>query len=76
MKKLSLEMLRLSSEEVLGRSQMKSIMGGQRFRCTCYNSIGSWTGNYADKATAEAEGGGHCASGIAQCTSIEPSIAP
>lgn len=28
MKKLSLEMLRLSSEEVLGRSQMKKITGG------------------------------------------------
>jgi hypothetical protein len=28
MKKLSLEMLRLTSEEVLGRSQMKKITGG------------------------------------------------
>ena len=28
MKKLSLEMLRLSSEEALGRSQMKKIKGG------------------------------------------------
>jgi len=28
MKKLSLEMLRLSTEEVLGRSQMKKITGG------------------------------------------------
>lgn len=70
MKKLSLEMLRLSSEEVLGRSQMKSVIGGARFRCTCYNSVGSWTGNYSDKATAEAQGGGDCASGIAQCREI------
>lgn len=70
MKKLSLEMLRLSSEEVLGRSQMKSVIGGTRFRCTCYNSVGSWTGNYSDKATAEAQGGGDCASGVAQCREI------
>jgi hypothetical protein len=70
MKKLSLEMLRLSSEEVLGRSPMKSIVGGGRFRCVCYQSTGSWTGNYRDKATAEANGGGHCESGIAQCTEI------
>ncbi|MCL6258552.1 hypothetical protein M3O96_05600 [Aquiflexum sp. TKW24L] len=28
MKKLSLEMLRLTSDEVLGRSQMKKITGG------------------------------------------------
>ena len=65
-------MLRLSSEEVLGRSQMKSIVGGGRFRCVCYNSTGSCTGTYSDKATAEAAGGGHCESGIAQCTEINP----
>jgi natural product precursor len=70
MKKLSLEMLRLTSDEVLGRSQMKSVIGGAMFRCTCYNSVGSWTGNYSDKATAEAYGGGNCASGIAQCREI------
>ncbi|WP_286935604.1 MULTISPECIES: hypothetical protein [unclassified Algoriphagus] len=49
---------------------MKSIVGGGRFRCNCYNSTGSWTGTYSDKATAEAAGGGHCESGIAQCTEI------
>jgi natural product precursor len=70
MKKLSLEMLKLSSEEVLERSQMKSVIGGARFRCNCYNSTGSWTGNYSDQATAEANGGGHCESGIAQCYEI------
>ncbi|MFC3416890.1 hypothetical protein [Algoriphagus hitonicola] len=70
MKKLSLEMLRLTSEDVLGSSQMKSIVGGGSFRCVCYNSKGSWTGTYSDQATAEAAGGGHCESGIAQCTEI------
>ena len=37
MKKLSLEMLRLTSDEVLGRSQMKKITGGYGNNCTvCY----------------------------------------
>ncbi len=34
MKKLSLEMLRLTSEEVLGRSQMKKITGGYGSDCS------------------------------------------
>lgn len=71
MKKLSLELLKLTSDEVLERSQMKKIIGGATFRCNCYQSTGSWTGNYPDQATAEAQGGGHCASGIAQCTEIQ-----
>ncbi len=35
MKKLSLEMLRLTSDEVLGRSQMKKITGGYGSSGTC-----------------------------------------
>jgi hypothetical protein len=35
MKKLSLEMLRLTSDEVLGRSQMKKITGGYGTSGTC-----------------------------------------
>lgn len=35
MKKLSLEMLRLSTDEVLGRSQMKSILGGSSLESNC-----------------------------------------
>jgi len=35
MKKLSLEMLRLTSDEVLDRSQMKKITGGYDFQCHC-----------------------------------------
>jgi hypothetical protein len=38
MKKLSLEMLRLTSDEILGRSQMKKITGGQSWICTCGNN--------------------------------------
>lgn len=54
----------------LTRERMKTVIGGARFRCVCYESTGSWTGTYSDKATAEASGGGHCGSGIAQCTEI------
>jgi len=47
MKKLSLEMLRLTSEEVLQRSQMKMVLGGGRFYCTCSGGgVGSWHGTY------------------------------
>ncbi|MBW3470374.1 hypothetical protein [Arthrospiribacter ruber] len=35
MKKLNLEMLRLTSDEVLGRSQMKKITGGYGCWLTC-----------------------------------------
>jgi natural product precursor len=35
MKKLSLVMLRLTSDEVLDRSQMKKITGGYDFQCHC-----------------------------------------
>lgn len=39
MKKLSLEMLRLTSDEVLHRSQMKKITGGYgSWVCTCGNN--------------------------------------
>lgn len=35
MKKFNLEMLRLTSDEVLGRSQMKKITGGTAWHCQC-----------------------------------------
>lgn len=38
MKKISIEMLRLSSDEVLDRSQMKRIKGGRAWICTCGNN--------------------------------------
>lgn len=40
MKKLSLEMLRLTSDEVLHRSQMKKITGGYG---NCYLTCDDWT---------------------------------
>ena len=50
MKKLSLEMLRLSSDEVLQRSQMKKITGGYgcaRVYCHCTDGgAGAWEGTY------------------------------
>ncbi|TDK51026.1 hypothetical protein E1898_00260 [Algoriphagus formosus] len=41
MKKLSLEMLRLSTDEVLERSQMKKITGGSTQQ-TCSLRCGNW----------------------------------
>ncbi|WP_113923741.1 TIGR04149 family rSAM-modified RiPP [Cognataquiflexum aquatile] len=44
MKKLSLEMLKLTSEEVLERSQMKKITGGygfNAFHCQCHDRYGN-----------------------------------
>ncbi len=41
MKKLSLEMLRLTSDEVLGRSQMKKITGG--YGGTQYIQCDDWS---------------------------------
>ena len=41
MKKLSLEMLRLTSDEVLHRSQMKKITGG--YGSTCSIQCSNWT---------------------------------
>jgi natural product precursor len=35
MKKLSLEMLKLTLDEVLDRSQMKNILGGAYWKCHC-----------------------------------------
>jgi hypothetical protein len=42
MKKLSLEMLRLSTNEILGRGQMKKILGGSTQQ-TCNLRCGNWT---------------------------------
>jgi len=46
MKKLSLEMLRLTSDEVLQRSQMKKIAGGygwSAYYCQCVSSPGTYS---------------------------------
>ncbi|WP_113925882.1 hypothetical protein [Cognataquiflexum aquatile] len=52
MKKLSLEILRLSSDEVLQRSQMKKITGGYGAwvcRCGNYPPITVWDGGDASE---------------------------
>ncbi len=66
MKKFNLEMLRLTSDEILGRSQMKKITGGRTFTCYCGNvtqptsgGFYVWAGNVQDAievAQAQCEG--------------------
>jgi natural product precursor len=69
MKKLSVEMLRLTSDEVLGRSQMKKITGGRSWICTCGNNppITVWdedipgSGGGPTQICSDVYGtGGHC----------------
>ncbi|EMS34257.1 hypothetical protein C943_04075 [Mariniradius saccharolyticus AK6] len=69
MKKISLEMLRLTPDEVLERSQMKQITGGRAWRCTCGNNppITVWdedlsgSGEGPTQICREVYGtGGHC----------------
>ena len=66
MKKLSLEMLRLTSGEVLQRSQMKKITGGYgsgSWVCTCGNNppISVWdTGDPTEVCRLLYGTGGHC----------------
>ncbi|WP_373521951.1 hypothetical protein [Aquiflexum sp.] len=62
MKKLSLEMLRLTSDEVLGRSQMKKITGGSgncKWICTCGNDdpITVWDCNWDPTGVCPVGGG-------------------
>jgi len=57
MKKLSLEMLRLTSDEVLQRSQMKKITGGYgsggHYSCKCKApAIGQWSHYYSSQSVA------------------------
>lgn len=65
MKKLNLEMLRLSTEEVLERSQMKKITGGYGgggFNCymlTCNISHGCYQSNCRCEVTGP-NGSGYC----------------
>ncbi|RZS95830.1 hypothetical protein [Cecembia calidifontis] len=68
MKKLSLEMLRLTSDEVLGRSQMKKVTGGGHYySCHCTGSVGSWTGYYETLAQRNAAVVRNCASEAGYC---------
>ena len=71
MKKLSLEMLRLSTDEVLERSQMKKITGGYggtyHYLCVCKGSTGTWYGNYSSPSGALNAISNWCASGYGTC---------
>ncbi|WP_373523556.1 hypothetical protein [Aquiflexum sp.] len=67
MKKLSLEILGLTSDEVLGKSQMKKITGGsgncQRVYCHCTDGgAGAWEGTYCSAAEIQAAVSMYCAS--------------
>jgi hypothetical protein len=68
MKKLSLEMLQLTSEEVLGRNQMKKITGGRRYSCQCTMGPGSWTANYSSDEQAWLALGEWCEGGAGTCS--------
>lgn len=50
MKKLNLEKLKLSAEDVMQRNQMTTIYGGSdncpRYQCQCNGSVGTWQGTY------------------------------
>lgn len=60
MKKLSLEMLRLTSEEVLQRSQMKKITGGYGGTCGYITANGTnFCGVSRSTAESNAGAGGH-----------------
>jgi natural product precursor len=70
MKKLNLEMLRLTSADVLERSQMKKITGGygaRTFSCHCIGSVGAWSGTYSGWGSAMQAVQYWCASGSGTC---------
>ncbi len=71
MKKFNLEMLRLTSDEVLGRSQMKKITGGYGgtyVYCHCTGgSVGAWGGFYSNGQAVSNAVATYCASGTATC---------
>ena len=66
MKKLSLEMLRLTSDEVLQRSQMKKITGGYSHTCYCGNVNNPTSGSFFVWAGSTNEA---LATALAQCQS-------
>lgn len=64
MKKLSLETLRLTSDEVLGRSQMKMITGGDGlWYCKCFSpsgDYGHWAAVYVSSEIAFSDMANRC----------------
>jgi natural product precursor len=69
MKKLNLEMLRLTSADVLERSQMKKITGGygNSYYCHCIGSVGAWSGSYSSWGSAINSISTWCESGSGSC---------
>jgi natural product precursor len=69
MKKLNLEMLRLSTNEILERSQMKKITGGYGIYvyCHCTGSPGAWGATYNSWDEIRAAVEYWCASGAGYC---------
>lgn len=70
MKKLSLEMLRLSTNEILERSQMKKILGGGFWHCRCSSSGPRFTVMANDDIEATLVGAAQCGAG-AYCTPVQ-----
>lgn len=74
MKKLSLEKLKLASEEVLQRSQLLTIHGGSGcstngwYRCRCSNT-GPWQSVYITDCSYPEDAMVEC-TGVVQCESL------
>ncbi len=71
MEKFNVEKLKLTSDEVLERSQMKKITGGygtHNYSCRCSGSVGPWTGYYRTPLGALNAISTWCASGYGSCT--------
>ena len=66
MKKLSLEMLKLTSKEVLERSQMQKVLGGQFYNCRC--GRGNWFTLMTDNPDPTAET--FCGEAVAHCIAV------
>ena len=70
MKKLSLEMLKLTSEEVLERSQMKNITGDGYWHCRCSPSSSPFTVMANDDMEAAQVGAAQCGPWV-HCTEVQ-----
>ena len=50
----------------LNRDQMKTVLGGvemQKYNCQCSGQVGTWSGNYASQAAADADIPNYCRNG-------------
>jgi len=63
-------MLRLTSEEVLQRIQMKKISGGYggvSVHCTCHGNVGNWWGTYSSWGAIQSAISAYCGIGNGTC---------